>query len=975
MSDIEARLLLRAQFGEAIKALGDVQRELKKLVEQAGAAGQGATAGLGAIDTAAKQTATAQATAAAEVTQAKAQQENKQTADAAAGVAQRKRLSAEERQAQRDAALQARKEAKERADAEKAAQAEVERSAREARNRSRQLGPQLTDIVVGLSTGQGFGTVALQQGGQIVDVMGGISNAAKTLMAAITPLRLILGGVATVLGTFAYQAFQAYKDTDNLNKALALTGNVAQTSAGQVDSAATRLAASAKTSVANAREALAAAASSGTYVGKTYEAAARAGVALSKLTGETAADEIKNFGDWSNGVADSAAKLNKSYHFLSLGEYERIAAMEAAGQKQEAMRELLEKLAATMEQRSVPVLTGFAAGWQKLKTDVSNFFDYLRTKNQDLGTSTAATQAAIEAQQRYIAERQAQGLDTAGAQYYLKTLQDQLAQIKANAAVQTATIDQRKRDEEVDLKNNKAYQDALAQTEQAALRQRFAELQGDLERRRALVEQSNARGLLTEEQYAAQTAAIDASAARLKIKQLEELQALEAKRQYTQPAEQQAQRARLADFSVQIAEQQTQLQQVQARTRAEIDRLRLQDGRQAAQDWAKAWTDAHAQVLALTDQNAEAAAQRLRDPVARASAEAEARVAALRRQLDDLKRDVQLRVDLTIDPGQKRVLQQELAELTRQGDIAVDEQARVAKADSLRRQAAEQLEALRQRQDEVALSERQGLVTTLDAETQKRQAREAALPALEKILQALQAIAVTDADKSAVNSLVLQIGELKAKSSELDEFARRTLSSSFTTFFEDVSTGTKKADRAVGSFFANLAKAALSLITQNLGKQLAESLVPKGGSGGGLASMLQSAGNWFADTFTAFTLHSGGVVGMDGRRSTATLGDFVRAPRYHSGGIAGLAANEIPAILEQGEEVLRADDPRHRNNFRGGGSISVGDINVTVDTGSSGGSADSAQLGQRLGEAIKRTVYTVLADESREGGMLAGGRL
>lgn len=974
MSDIEARLLLRAQFGEAIKALGDVQRELKNLVEQAGAAGQGATAGLGAIDTAAKQTATAQATAAAEVTQAKAQQENKQTADAAAGVAQRKRLSAEERQAQREAREAEKKAAKEAADAKKAIDDAAEKASKEAANRARLLGPQLTDIVVGLSTGQSPFTVLLQQGGQLKDVFGGVGNAAKALASIFTPLRLILGGVATVLGTFAYQAFQAYKDTDNLNKALALTGNVAQTSAGQVDSAATRLAASAKTSAANAREALAAAASSGTYVGKTYEAAARAGVALSKLTGETAADEIKNFGDWSNGVADSAAKLNKSYHFLSLGEYERIAAMEAAGQKQEAMRELLEKLAATMEQRSVPVLTGFAAGWQKLKTDVSNFFDYLRTKNQDLGTSTAATQAAIEAQQRYIAERQAQGLDTAGAQYYLKTLQDQLAQIKANAAAQTATIDQRKRDEEVDLKNNKAYQDALAQTEQAALKKRAEEEERVLLKRRLFVDQSNARGLLSEEQFAAQTASIDADAVRLKIKQLGELQALEAKRQYTQPADQQAQQARLLDLAAQIEQQQNQLLAVEGRGRSEIDRLRLQQGRKSAEEWTKAWTDAQKQVESLGDQNAEAAARLLRDPGQRAAAEAEARIAGLKRQLADLQRDVQLRIDVTIDPEQKRLLQQQLAQLARQGEISVDEQTRAAKVDSLRRQAAEQLEALRQRQDEVTLSEQQGLLTSMEAERQKRQAREEALPPLEKILEALRAIALTDADKSAVNSLVLQIGELKAKSSELDEFARRTLSSSFSTFFEDVSTGTKKADRAVGSFFANLAKAALSLIAQNLGKQLAESLVPKGGSGGGLASMLQSAGNWFADTFTAFTLHSGGVVGMDGRRSTATLADFVRAPRYHSGGIAGLAANEIPAILEQGEEVLRADDPRHRNNFKGGGSISVGDIHVSVDTGGAGGSADSALLGQRLGEAIKRTIYTVLADESREGGMLAGAR-
>ncbi len=34
----------------------------------------------------------------------------------------------------------------------------------------------------------------------------------------------------------------------------------------------------------------------------------------------------------------------------------------------------------------------------------------------------------------------------------------------------------------------------------------------------------------------------------------------------------------------------------------------------------------------------------------------------------------------------------------------------------------------------------------------------------------------------------------------------------------------------------------------------------------------------------------------------------------HGGGIAGLRPNEVPSILERGEEVLTAKDPRHANN-------------------------------------------------------------
>lgn len=41
---------------------------------------------------------------------------------------------------------------------------------------------------------------------------------------------------------------------------------------------------------------------------------------------------------------------------------------------------------------------------------------------------------------------------------------------------------------------------------------------------------------------------------------------------------------------------------------------------------------------------------------------------------------------------------------------------------------------------------------------------------------------------------------------------------------------------------------------------------------------------------------------------------FAGAMRYHSGGLAGLRPNEVPAILERNEEVLTTSDPGHRFN-------------------------------------------------------------
>ena len=86
-----------------------------------------------------------------------------------------------------------------------------------------------------------------------------------------------------------------------------------------------------------------------------------------------------------------------------------------------------------------------------------------------------------------------------------------------------------------------------------------------------------------------------------------------------------------------------------------------------------------------------------------------------------------------------------------------------------------------------------------------------------------------------------------------------------------------------------------------------------GGLGGAMASVMTG--------ITAAKRHNGGLAGQGVGRSYSPL-VFANAPRYHTGGIVGLQPNEVPAILQRGEEVLTKQDPRHRNN--GGASGSSG---------------------------------------------------
>jgi TP901 family phage tail tape measure protein len=82
------------------------------------------------------------------------------------------------------------------------------------------------------------------------------------------------------------------------------------------------------------------------------------------------------------------------------------------------------------------------------------------------------------------------------------------------------------------------------------------------------------------------------------------------------------------------------------------------------------------------------------------------------------------------------------------------------------------------------------------------------------------------------------------------------------------------------------------------------------GIGDLLGSALSGVGGILSGVF-----HTGGVVGEGSAMATVSPMVFANAIRYHTGGLAGLKPNEVPAILQKGEEVLTANSPRHRDNI------------------------------------------------------------
>src|SRR5205085_2943448 len=75
-----------------------------------------------------------------------------------------------------------------------------------------------------------------------------------------------------------------------------------------------------------------------------------------------------------------------------------------------------------------------------------------------------------------------------------------------------------------------------------------------------------------------------------------------------------------------------------------------------------------------------------------------------------------------------------------------------------------------------------------------------------------------------------------------------------------------------------------------------------GGAGGSIAGII---GGLFGKH------HNGGIAGSPTQFSSVSPAVFAGAMRYHTGGLAGLQPDEVPAILRKGEEILTKSDGRH----------------------------------------------------------------
>lgn len=214
------------------------------------------------------------------------------------------------------------------------------------------LGYQTTDIITGLAGGQNPLLVLIQQGGQLRDQFGGVTNVFKAFGQVLTPLRVAIGASAAALGAMGYLIYKGYSDLKEFNNTLALTSNYAGVTRDSFLKLSETVANKVNISVGDSKDIFNALVSSGKFTQTSMAAVGEAIANVARLSGESADVVAKELIPSFNGSAASAYALNEKFHFLTVEQYKYIAQLEKQGKYQDAARVTAEALNESLDKQA-----------------------------------------------------------------------------------------------------------------------------------------------------------------------------------------------------------------------------------------------------------------------------------------------------------------------------------------------------------------------------------------------------------------------------------------------------------------------------------------------------------------------------------------------------------------------------------------------------------------------------------------------
>lgn len=224
---------------------------------------------------------------------------------------------------------------------------------------------------------------------------------------------------------------------------------------------------------------------------------------------------------------------------------------------------------------------------------------------------------------------------------------------------------------------------------------------------------------------------------------------------------------------------------------------------------------------------------------------------------------------------------------------------------------------------------------------------------------------------NALDLLILKYQQLgvsikgaAAQAGSLDRYTKDFLDKGLDaalTGVADALTKMAQGQLSVGEGFKAMGVAAMQFFAQfmmDIAKAIAKQLILNAlaGTGGVIGRAAVAAGG-----VAASKNHRGGVIGAsNGTKRMAQPSWFVNAPRFHEGGLPGLRSDEVPSILQTGEEVLSRNDPRNVLNPASRATGGAGTRVVLVDERAKVPEAMQSAQGEKvIVETIRRNASTI----------------
>jgi hypothetical protein len=327
-----------------------------------------------------------------------------------------------------------------------------------------------------------------------------------------------------------------------------------------------------------------------------------------------------------------------------------------------------------------------------------------------------------------------------------------------------------------------------------------------------------------------------------------------------------------------------------------------------------------------------------------------------------------LRAKLGFDEIRKRMIEDSNTAGVALIDKLINTEAAKARFDELNAEADRALRQFEAAQQRISDQRAVGALGGDEAAEQQRQARQVAIDQLGVLNAKMQELAAKTNDPAiqqgaadiaaafrklaveGVEGVKLAIQNLRRSLDDMKksfaDSATKSAVDGITNLFTSVADGSKTAGEALKDFVHDFAVSMLQMAARALATYLVlTALEAVSGIPAPVLAGASSAG--------AKKNHSGGMAGT-GTPVRVNPAVFFGAPRYHDGGMVGLKADERPAILQTGEEVLTRTDPRNaKNGGANGGGNGTRIVNV-LDPNLIAGYLESASGEQAVLNVIGR---------------------